>query len=75
MPNCATTAATKKAKLRMKIRKPTRSVSIVPDLTHNSLISTRKIADANYITVLTPTDVLIHNRQELTMKINKESIL
>ena len=61
MPNGATAAATKEAKLKLKLREPARTVDIVPDLKHNSLISASKFADANYITVLTPTEVLIYD--------------
>ena len=75
MPNGATAAATNQAKLKLKLRDPARTVDIVPDLKHNSLISASKFADANYITVLTPTEVLIYDGEELTMTINKEAIL
>jgi len=74
-PNGATAAASNQAKLKIKLREPARSVDIVPGLQHNSLISANKFADANYITVLTPTEVLIYDGQHLTMKINKEAIL
>ena len=50
-------------------------MEIVPNLKHNSLITASKFADANYITVLTPTEVLFYDGQELTMKLNKEAIL
>jgi len=75
MPNGATAAASNQAKMKIKLREPAMSVDIVPDLQHNSLISASNFADANYITVLTPTEVLIYDGENLTMKINKEAIL
>ena len=75
MPNGATAAASNQAKMKIKLREPAMSVDIVSDLQHNSLISASKFADANYITVLTPTEVLIYDGKNLTMKINKGAIL
>ena len=49
--------------------------TILPDLKHNSLLSASKFADTNYITILAPTEVLIYDGEELTLKINKEVIL
>ena len=48
---------------------------MVPDLKHNSLISASKFADANYITVLTPTEVLIYDGERLKLEVNKEAVL
>ena len=44
-----------KAKLHHSIRDQARKVDMVPNLKHNSLMSARKFADAQYITFLTPT--------------------
>ena len=75
MPNGDTAAASAQAKLKLNIREPARTVDMVPDLKHNSLLSASKFADANYITVLTPTEVLIYNGNDLTLRINKDAIL
>jgi hypothetical protein len=39
------------------------------------LISGPKFADANYVTVLTPTKVLIYDNEDLTITISKEAVL
>ena len=48
---------------------------MVPQLQHNSLISGGKFADANYITVLTPTEVLIYNGKDTHISVSKGPIL
>jgi hypothetical protein len=55
MPTGDTTPASTIAKLHYDVRKSVRTVDMVPALKHNSLISGPKFAEANYITVLTPT--------------------
>ena len=57
MPTGDTTPASTIAKLHHNVREPARTVDMVPALKHNSLISGPKFADANYVTVLTPTEV------------------
>jgi hypothetical protein len=47
------------AKLRINLRGQTTDADMVPTLRHNSLISTSKLADANYCTVFTPNEVLV----------------
>ena len=75
LPNGHTITASSIAKLKLNIRKPARTVDIVPDLKHNSFISASKFADANYITILTPTEVLIYDGNGLQLEINHEAIL
>ena len=48
---------------------------MVPALKHNSLVSGPKFADANYITVLTPTEVLIYDGRGLKISTSKEAII
>ena len=55
MPTGTTASANFKAKLHHMVREPARRVDMVPNLNNNSLMSAGKIADAQYITVLTPT--------------------
>ena len=59
MPSGETTAASTQAKLFHNFCEPAKTVDMVPQLHHSSLSSGGKFADANYITVLTPTEVLI----------------
>ena len=61
MPTGTTAPSSVKAKLHHSVREPARTVDMVPDLKQNSLMSARKLADAQYITVLTPTDVLFYD--------------
>ena len=51
--------ARNQAKLRINLRGQAADADMVPTLCHNSLISTSKLADANYHTVFTPDKVLV----------------
>ncbi len=51
MPNGETEAATRQALLNHDLREQTRTVNIVPSVTTATLISTSKLADANYTTI------------------------
>ena len=61
MPMGTTAPDSVKAKLHHSVREPEFTVDMVPDLKHNSLMSARKFAYAQYITVLTPTEVLVYD--------------
>ena len=75
MPTGETTAASTQAKLYHNVHDPGKTVDMVLDLEHNSLISGGKFADANYITFLTPTEVLIYDGNDIHISVSKESIL
>ena len=75
LPTGHTTAASKQAKLHHQVREPARTVDIVPGLKHNSLLSASKFADANYITILTPTEVLIYDGEDLKLTVSNEAVL
>ena len=64
MPTGETIAASTQAKLFHDVREPAKTVDMVPQLQLNSLISGGKFADANYITVLTTTEVLIYDGKD-----------
>eukprot|EP00804_Cyclotella_cryptica_P020393 CCRYP_012628-RA/>CCRYP_012628-RA protein AED:0.35 eAED:0.35 QI:0/-1/0/1/-1/1/1/0/376 len=49
------------AKQRINLRDQAAHADMVPTLCHNSLISTSKLADANYHTVFTPDEVLVYD--------------
>jgi len=51
LPNGNTAKTSTRAKLNLQLREPARTVDMVPDLKHSSLISASKFADANYITI------------------------
>ena len=75
MPTGETTPASTIAKLHHDVREPAKTVDMVPALKHNSLISGPKFADANYVTVLTPTEVLIYDARGLKISTSKEAII
>ena len=75
VPTGHVTRASMQAKLHHKVREPARTVDMVPGLKHNSLISGGKFADANYVTILTPTQVLIYDNNDLTISVNCDAIL
>ena len=58
------------AKLHHDVRGPSRKVDIVPALKHSSLLSTSKFDDANYVTVLKPTEVLIYYGNNITIQVS-----
>ena len=70
-----TTAASAQSKLYHDVREPAKTVDMVSELKHNSLISGAKFADTNYITVLTPTEVLIYDGNDIRISVSEEEIL
>ena len=75
MPTGDTTKASTIAKLHHKVREPAQTVGMVPELKHNSLLSGPKFADANYVTVLTPNEVLIYDGHGLKISTSKDAIM
>ena len=61
MPTGTTAPSSVKAKLHHNVREPARTAEMVPNLKHNSLMSTRKFTKSHYITFLTPTEVLVYD--------------
>ena len=51
-------------KLKHEVRDPAGRVDIVPDLVEDSLISGPKFAEAGYVTLLTPKELLIFDVQD-----------
>ena len=76
VPTGMTASASVKAKLHHSRMEKARTLNIVPNLKHNSLISARKFTDAQYITVLTPTEVLVFDDMgDLQRSISSTAIL
>ena len=75
MPTGETIAVSTQAKIYHNVYDPAKTVDMVPKLKHNSLIIGGKFADANYITVLTPTEVLMYNGNDTHISVSKEAIL
>ncbi len=46
-----------------------------PDIVNNLHVSGPKFAEANYVAVLTPMEVLVFDRDKLKTTLNKEAIL
>ena len=65
-----------KARLHHPVREPARSADVVPGLVRNSLLSASKFADAKYVSVLTPEEVLIFDDLgDLQLTISQEAVL
>ena len=62
-------------KLKHNVRDPTGRVDIVPALVQNSLISDPKFAEAGYVTLLTPKELLIFDGEYLKITVSKEAVL
>ena len=75
LPTGHTTTASVQAKLHHLVREPARTVDIVPDLHHNSLLSASKFADAGYVTVLTADEVLIYDDKDYFQRIDCKAVL
>ena len=58
-------------KLKHDVRDPAGRVDIVPDLVEDSLISGPKFAEAGYVTLLTPKELLIFDGQDLKLRCQK----
>ena len=61
LPTGGTAKASIQAKLMHQLRKPSRSVDMVPTITDHTLISTSKFADAEYIAVYDEKEVNYKN--------------
>ena len=68
-------AATQEAKLKIPVREPAKTVHILPNLEHNLLLSASKFADAGYVSILTPSELLIVEGDKIVHKLRKEAIL
>ena len=65
MPTGTNTKASVKSKIRHNLVEPVGKVDMVPELKQNTLVSANKFSDADYITVLTPKEVLIYDGNEV----------
>ena len=67
MPADTTTKANVKSKMHHNLRDTERTVDMAPMLKHKSLTSAINFIDANYITVMTPEEVLICDGNEVRL--------
>ena len=77
MPTGTTAPASVKEKLHHHcVRETALTLDMVPNLKYNSLMSASKFANAQYITVLTPTEVLVYDDMvDLQSSISSAAIL
>jgi hypothetical protein len=73
-PDKCTNKATKKMRLKHKLRPAEREMSIVPGL-HLTLVSIPKLADAGYTTVISKEGAAIYNDYTTTITANKPPVL
>ena len=71
MPTGKTTAASTQARLYHDVHETAKTVDMVPQLKHNLIIRGGKFADANYITLLTPTEILIYDGKYTHISVSK----
>jgi hypothetical protein len=67
--------ATKIAEYPFKVRAPAQELHITPGVTKNSLLSTSKFADANYITIFDKEAVNIYDANDTTITVMRGVIL
>jgi hypothetical protein len=67
--------AGQKAKLHYNLRETARDADTVPSLALNSLLSTSKLADANYITIFTPDEVKVFDAEVSKLHITGEAVM
>ena len=64
IPDGNTMQAIEEAELNQPVREPAKTVHMIPDLKHNSLLSASKFADAGYVSILTPKELIIIDGEE-----------
>jgi hypothetical protein len=75
LPNGATAAATTINKLHLNVRKPARSVNIVPALVENSLLSTNKFVEAGYTAIYNAEEVNFCGARTTKIMVSEAAIL
>jgi hypothetical protein len=75
LPNGATAAATMIHKLHHNLREPTQSVTIVPSLVGNSLLSTVKMVEAGYTAIYDDKEVNFYDTTTTKITVLADTIL
>jgi hypothetical protein len=75
LPSGATAAATTTNKLHLNVRKPARSVNIVPALVENSLLSTKKFVEAGYTAIYDAKEVNFYDARTTKIVVSEAAIL
>ncbi len=75
LPGGQALAASKMATYPFNLRAPAFNVHITPGITSNSLLSTGKCADADYITVFDKEQVNVYNVNNVTITVTRGALL
>ena len=75
IPNGTTSQATKVEKLEHRVQESARTLGMVPDLIHNTLISAIKCFDADYISICDGNEVNIYDGQTARINISEVAVL
>jgi len=75
LPGRQVLTASEMATYPFKLRAPAANVHITPGITSNSLLSTGKCADANYITVFDKEQVNVYDVNDVTISVTRGAIL
>ena len=75
LPDGTVIPATEIAEYPFEVRKLARVLHITPGVSQNSLLSTVKFADANYITIFDKDEVNIYDANDTTITVTKGAIL
>ncbi len=75
LPGSKIVNATKITKYPFKVRAPAQELHITPGVTKNSLLSTSKFADANYITIFGKEAINIYDANKTTITLTRGAIL
>jgi hypothetical protein len=75
LPDSTVIPATEIAEYPFEVRKLAKILHITPGVSQNSLLSTAKFADANYITIFNKDTVNIYNSNNTIITITKGAIL
>jgi hypothetical protein len=73
--NGTVSAAGMKAQLPFNLRAPANEAETVPSLAMNSLLSTSKLADANYITIFTKDEGKVFDAETARVNISGEAVV
>jgi len=75
LPGGEIVAATEIAEYPFNVRDPAKLLHITPGITTNSLLSTNKFAEANYITIFDKEEVSIYDANDTLITVTRGAIL
>ena len=75
LPNGDTVPASEIAEYPFDVRRPAKEMHIMPGISQNSLLSTAKYADANYITVFEKDRVNVCDANNTKITVSREAVL